>query len=79
MSQKTSVEALDRTMRDLRHNNSPMGGCTVLFSGDFRHILPVIARGTKTNEVNDSLKISYLWTYIKILELKTIIRVLCSG
>ncbi|KAL4143906.1 hypothetical protein QTP88_006160 [Uroleucon formosanum] len=37
MSQKTSVEALDRTMRDLRHNNSPMGGCTVLFSGDFRN------------------------------------------
>lgn len=36
MSQKTSVEALDRTMRNLRHNNSPMGGCTVLFSGDFR-------------------------------------------
>jgi len=42
MYQKTSVEALDRTMRDLRNNNSPMGGCTVLISGDFRQILPVI-------------------------------------
>lgn len=78
MSQKTSVEALDRTMRDLRHNNSPMGGCTVLFSGDFRQILPVVTRGTRADEVNASLKRSYLWPYIKILELKTNMRVLCT-
>jgi len=31
MSQKTSVEVLDRTMWDLRHNNSPMGGSDVLW------------------------------------------------
>ncbi|XP_027851457.2 ATP-dependent DNA helicase pif1-like [Aphis gossypii] len=78
MSQKTSVEALDRTMRDLRHNNSPMGGCTVLFSGDFRQILPVVTRGTRNDEVNASLKRSYLWPYIKILGLKTNMRVLCT-
>jgi len=51
MSQKTSVEASDRKMRNVRNNNSPMGGCTVLFSGDFRQILPVIARGTRADEV----------------------------
>ncbi|XP_045456077.1 uncharacterized protein LOC123665891 [Melitaea cinxia] len=50
MSHKASVEALDRTMRDLRNRNCPMGGCTVLFSGDFRQILPVIARGTRADE-----------------------------
>lgn len=70
-----------KLMRDLRHNNSPigMGGCTVLFSGDFCQILPVIARGTRADEVNASLKRSYLWPYIKILELKTNMRVLCTG
>jgi len=51
---KTSIEVLDRTMRDLRNNNSPMGGCTVLFSGDFCQILPVIARETRADEVNAS-------------------------
>jgi len=56
-----------------------MGGCTVLFSGDFRQILPVIARGTRANEVNASLNRSYLWPYLKILKLKTNMRVLCSG
>ncbi|XP_060855642.1 ATP-dependent DNA helicase PIF6-like [Metopolophium dirhodum] len=55
-----------------------MGGCTVLFSGDFRQILPVVTRGTRADEVNASLKRSYLWPYIKILELKTSMRVLCT-
>jgi hypothetical protein len=56
-----------------------MDGCTVLLSEDFRQILPVIARGTRADEVNASLKRSYLWPYIKILELKTNIRVLCTN
>ena len=60
MSNKTSVEALDRTMRDLRNKNSHMGGCTILFSGDFRQILPVVTRGTRADEINASLKRSYL-------------------
>jgi len=33
----------------------------------------------KADEVNASLKRSYLWPYIKILELKTNMRVLFSG
>ena len=46
---KASVEALDRAMRGLSNNNCPMGGCTILFSGDFRQILPVIIRGRDEN------------------------------
>ena len=56
MSHKASVEALDRTMRDLRNSNCPMGGCTILFSGDFRQILPVITTGTRADEANASHK-----------------------
>jgi len=44
MSHKSSVEALDRTLRDLRNKNTLMGGCTVLFSGDFCQILPIVVR-----------------------------------
>ncbi|GBP83666.1 hypothetical protein EVAR_61060_1 [Eumeta japonica] len=32
MSNKNSLEALDRIIRDLRSKNSPIGGCTILFS-----------------------------------------------
>ena len=68
MSHKASVEALDRAMRDLRNSNCPMG--TILFSGDFRQILPVMTRGTRADEVNASLKRSYLWPQITKCELK---------
>ncbi|KAL0838591.1 hypothetical protein ABMA28_016683 [Loxostege sticticalis] len=66
MSNKTSVEALDRTMRDLRSKNAPMGGCTILFSGDFRQILPVVIRGTRADEINASLKRSNLWPNMRL-------------
>ncbi|XP_059222048.1 ATP-dependent DNA helicase pif1-like [Stomoxys calcitrans] len=79
MSNKTSVEALDRTMRDLRSKNAPMGGCTILFSGDFRQILPVVPRGTRADEINASLKRSNLWPYVNKLELKTNMRLSLSS
>ncbi|KAE9540849.1 hypothetical protein AGLY_004094 [Aphis glycines] len=78
MSHKSSVEALDRTLRDLRNKNTLMGGCTVLFSGDFRQILPVVVRGTRADEVNASLKRSYIWPDITKLKLKTNMRILSS-
>ena len=56
MSHKASVEALYRRMRDLRNSNCPIGGCTILFSRDFRQILPVMTRGTRADEVNVNLK-----------------------
>lgn len=78
MIHKTSVETLDRTMRDLRSMDAPFGGCLILFSGDFRQILPVVTRGTRGDEINASLKRSYIWPKITVLQLKTNIRVLFS-
>jgi len=79
MSHKASVEALNRAMRDLRNSNCPVGGCTILFSEDFRQILPVITRGTRADEVNISLKRLYLWPHITKYELKTNIRIVLSS
>ncbi|XP_025409936.1 uncharacterized protein LOC112683234 [Sipha flava] len=78
MTHKSSVEALDRTLRDLRNKNTLMGGCTVLFSGDFRQILPVVVRGTRADKVNASLKRSYIWPDITKLKPKTNMRILSS-
>lgn len=78
MSHKSSVEALDRALRDLRNENTLMGGCKVLFSGDFRQTLLVVERGTRADEVNVSLKRSYIWPDITKLKLKTNMRILSS-
>ena len=66
-------------MRDLRNSNCPMAGCTILFYGDFRQILPVMTRGTRADEVNASLKKSYLWPHIKKCEFKTNMRIVSSS
>ena len=71
MSHKASVEALHSAMRDLSNSNCPMGGFTILFSGDFRQILSFITRWTRAGEVNASHKRSYLWPHITKCELKT--------
>ena len=74
-----SVEALDRAMRDFPNSNFPMGGCAIFFSGDFRQILPVITRGMRADEVNASLKRSYLWPHMTKCELKTNMRIVSSS
>ena len=69
MSNKKAVEALDRTLQDLRNSSSLMGGITTLFAGDFRQTLPVVTRGTRADEINASLRHSALWPLIQTLHL----------
>jgi len=45
------VEALDRTLQDIRSSNHLMDGMTVLLAGDFRQTLPIVPRGTRADEV----------------------------
>ena len=45
MSHKHAFEALDKTLRNLKDVDLPMGGITVLLTGDLRQTLPVIRRG----------------------------------
>ena len=52
---KKPLEALDRTMKDLRNNQNRFGGTMILFAGNFRHTLPVIPRSTPEDELNACL------------------------
>ena len=79
MSHKHALEALDQTVQDLRNYQSLMGGVVVLLAGDFRQTLPVVPRGTMADEFKACLKASYLWRYVRKLELKTNIRVHLQG
>ncbi|XP_060873898.1 ATP-dependent DNA helicase pif1-like [Metopolophium dirhodum] len=79
MANKGGPEALDRTLRDFKNNDRPMGGVVILFAGDFRQILPVVPKGTKSDEINACLKSSYLWSYITSLRLTTNMRVHLGG
>ncbi|GBP77235.1 ATP-dependent DNA helicase pif1 [Eumeta japonica] len=56
MAHKKSLEAMDRTLQELRKNSEIMGGALLILSGDFRQTLPVIPKSTPADEINACLK-----------------------
>ncbi|EPB66767.1 hypothetical protein ANCCEY_14141 [Ancylostoma ceylanicum] len=79
MAQKRALEALDRTLQDIRENNRLMGGAVLVLAGDFRQTLPVIPRATPADELNACLKASYLWRHVQKMTLSTNMRVHLQG
>ncbi|GFU27610.1 ATP-dependent DNA helicase [Trichonephila clavipes] len=75
MAHKKGIEALNRTLQDIRGCNQIMGGLTVLLSGDFRQTLPVVLRGTRADIIKACLKTSFLWPHIKVVSLRINMRV----
>lgn len=75
MAHKKALEALDRTLKDLRVNEQPFGRALIVLSGDFRQTLPVIPRSTPADELHACLKSSVLWHHVKKLTLKTNMRI----
>ncbi|KAG0574270.1 hypothetical protein KC19_VG249600 [Ceratodon purpureus] len=69
MQHRHCAEAVDRSLRDIRDSNSPFGGVTVVFGGDFRQILPVIPRGSRPQIVGACLRRSTIWQHVRIMNL----------
>ena len=60
MINKQAIEALDRMLQDVNDSKSPFGGKVIVFSGDFRQVLPVIPKSKRDDIINTSLVTSYL-------------------
>lgn len=70
MCVRYSVEAVDRTLRAIMDaEDIPFGGKCVLFSGDFRQILPVVPKGSRGMIVHMCLKSSPLFSDLTVLRL----------
>ncbi|PNX78026.1 helicase-like protein, partial [Trifolium pratense] len=73
MAHKYTFEALDRSLKDIMSEGSNsdkiFGGKVVVFGGDFRQILPVIPRGTRSDIVHSSINASHIWDHCKVLTL----------
>jgi ATP-dependent DNA helicase PIF1 len=61
MTKRHAVETLDRSLQDIMGCSLPFGGKVIVFGGDFRQVLPVVTRGTRTQIINSTLQRSYLW------------------
>jgi len=76
MMQKHVYEALNRTLIDITGNYSPFGGIMTVLGGDFRQVLPVVPKGSKSDIIAVTLNQSrILWPHVKVLRLTTNMRV----
>jgi len=82
MTHRRCFEALDTTMRDILSEHNPMnailpfGGKPIVLGGDFRQILPVVRKGSRSSIINASITNSRLWQHVSVLKLQTNMRLL---
>ena len=76
MAPRYALEVADRTLRDIMNNNKPFGGKVIVLGGDFRQLLPVKIRGTRSETVSLSIKYSKLWRHFSKHALTQNMRVL---
>jgi hypothetical protein len=79
MGHKHIYEALDRSLRNARDIDKPMGGLCTIWAGDWRQTLPIIQRASEGQTVNACLKNSYLWDHMKVFHLTENMRVKAAG
>jgi hypothetical protein len=81
MMHRHAFEALDRTLRDImgaldpKLKDVPFGNKIIVFGGDFRQILPVVRKGTRSEIVNAAFNRSKLWKTVQVLKLTENMRV----
>ncbi|XP_043217555.1 ATP-dependent DNA helicase pif1-like [Amphibalanus amphitrite] len=75
MANRRALEAVDRTLRNLRDTDEEFGGIVTVLSGDWRQILPVVRNGCRAQVVDACLKSSPLWNTVTVMQLETNMRV----
>ena len=75
MSNKAALEALNKTLHDIRGNRSVLDDITGVMTGDFRQTLPTIPPDTFVDEIKACIKTSYIWCKIRKLGISTNMRV----
>jgi ATP-dependent DNA helicase PIF1 len=83
MAHRFCFEALNTTLKDImsKHGNSNQifGGKVIVFGGDFRQILPVIPRGSRSDIVHSAINASSIWDQCKVLTLTKNMRLQCGS
>ena len=76
MQNKFCFQAVDKTLQDVCGKEGVLfGGINVIFGGDFAQIPPVVKNGNRAATVESSIKRSYLWSNIVVLQLSINMRV----
>ena len=63
MAPRYALEIVNKTLQHIMNNDLPFGGKIMLLGGDFRQLLPIKIRGTRSETLNLSIKYSDLWKH----------------
>ena len=64
MCHRHALEALDRSLKDIRDDERNFGGVIIVFRRDFRQTLPVVNRGIRAKTIDACIKKSSLWSSV---------------
>uniref|UniRef100_A0A0L8GP75 ATP-dependent DNA helicase n=1 Tax=Octopus bimaculoides TaxID=37653 RepID=A0A0L8GP75_OCTBM len=80
MDHKHVYECIDPSLREvIQETDKLFGDLTVLFSREWKQILPMVQRGSRPQIIPVTLKQSYIWNYVQSLQLSVNTRVQNSG
>jgi hypothetical protein len=75
MAPREALEMIDDRLQSIMNSPRKFGGKVVVLGGDFRQVLPVIPRGSRSALVSASIKRSTLWPLFQVRKLTKNIRV----
>jgi len=71
MQHKYAIDSVDQSLKDLlKRPDTPFGGITVVFGGDFQQTLPVVSRESRQQIIAASFVQGNLWHHVKVFYLK---------
>ena len=73
---KYALEIVNRTLQNIMGNGLPFGGKIIILGGDFRQLLPIKIKGTRSETLNLSIKYSQLRKHFTKYNLSINMRVL---
>ena len=77
MQHKHNISAVHHTLCDIRRSeNALFGAIPMVFGGDFAQTLPIVRRGNRAQQVDASLRNSFLWNGLQILRLQKNMRII---
>ncbi|CAN6580175.1 unnamed protein product [Malus baccata var. baccata] len=65
-----AFKTLDRMFKDIIGVDLPFEGKVMIFEGDFRQVLPVVPKGTRSELMQASMINASFWGHVKIIRLK---------
>ncbi|XP_008212376.1 ATP-dependent DNA helicase PIF1-like [Nasonia vitripennis] len=76
MAPRYALEIVNRTLKSIMNNDVPFGDKIIILGGDFRQLLPIKVRGTRSETLSLSIKYSESWKHFTTYNLSANMRVL---